>query len=97
MAEQHESERKVSSGWGALGALEPSSCRDPSLGFADSGLLGRLAEEMYGELAFARAASRSSLARGTTRTFSPLSDLGTAKEADEIRTPNALKLGEART
>jgi len=76
MAEQYESAGKRSGG-GGPGTPEPASRRDPSLGFADAGLLARLAEEMYGELAFAHAASshpRSSLARETTRPFSPSSD-----------------------
>lgn len=70
MAEQYESAGKRFGGGGAPGAPEPASRRDPFLGFADAGLLARLAEEMYGELAFARAASshpRSTLARETTR------------------------------
>jgi hypothetical protein len=84
MAERHESEGKRSEPWGALGALDSPSRWDPSLGFADSGLLGRLAEEMYGELAFARAASshpRSTLAREITGTFSPSTDSRPAGEA----------------
>ena len=83
MAEQHESEGRRSRGWGAPGALESPSHRDPSFGFADLDLLGRLAEEMYGELAFARAASahpRSTVARGDTRTSPPSSDSGSTSK-----------------
>lgn len=73
MRDHNEREGKSLGGVGALGPLRPASRWDPSLGFADSGLLGRLAEEMYGEFAFARAASahpRSTQTRATTRTFS---------------------------
>lgn len=74
MAGQYESEGRRARGLGAPGALERPSHRDPSSFFADLGLLGRLAEEMYGELAFSRAVSahpRSTLARGDTRTSPP--------------------------
>jgi len=44
---------------------------DPSFGEAELGLLGRLAEEMYGELAFACAARSASRARGDSETSHP--------------------------
>jgi hypothetical protein len=89
MDEHHGSESERFTGWGgALGALEAPSNSDPSLGFADPGLLARLAEEMYGELAFARAANshpRSTLARGATRAYSPVGDRGVPKTAAATR------------
>jgi len=88
MAEQFESEGKRCGGRGAPGAPESASRCGPSLGFADSSLLARLAEEMYGELAFARAACshpRSTLARETTRAFSPSTDSQPAGKTQPTR------------
>ena len=89
MAIPHERKGNGRSGWEVLGTPEPALGWDPSTGSADVGLLGRLGEEMYGELAFARAVSshpRSTLARGTTGPFSPSSDPGSTREVEEART-----------
>jgi len=80
MPEQYENGGKLP------GVLGPPSRQDPCIGLPDPGLLGRLAEEMYGELAFARAANahprstRESLGR-----LPPSSDPGAAKDAHLIR------------
>lgn len=95
MAEPHESKGSGSSGWEVLGALEPPLGWDPSCDSADVGLLARLAEEMYGELAFARAASSHAASTSSRETRGNLSRERPRFEERGRRGPNALTVREA--
>ena len=77
MADHYKCEKAQFPGRHALECLRG----DSSFGVADSGLLSRLAEEMYGELAFARAATSHPRAGGTPQRSGPLSYPGSAKSA----------------